>query len=46
MVCQYSPGTGLHFGHTKIQEECQRFTVNSEFSELLDERRMETKGKM
>lgn len=46
MVCQYSTGTGLYVGHTKIQEECQRFTVNSEFSELLDERRLETKAEM
>lgn len=44
-VCQYITGIRLHVEYTKIKEHCQIVTVNTEFNELLDERRMKTEGK-
>lgn len=44
-VCQYKTGIRLHVGYSKIQEDWQKVTVNIELNELLDERRMKTKGK-
>lgn len=44
-MCQYITGIRLHVGYTKIKEHCQMVTVNIEFNELLDERRMKTEGK-